>query len=44
MCGMEMTRRSAMAMMTAAGAGAAAKAEVYALIGDRYHNSDYIRT
>jgi type 1 glutamine amidotransferase len=44
------TRRSvlsgiaASALLPAARASAAAKATAFALIGDRYHNSDYIRT
>jgi len=45
---MELTRRSAMAALAGgvlAPAGRAAqKATAFALIGDRYHNSDYIRT
>ena len=46
---METTRRSALAMLAASAilprvGRAAQKATAYALIGDRYHNSDYIRT
>jgi hypothetical protein len=38
-----MTRRTALALLASA-AAAAHKATAFALIGDRYHNSDYIRT
>src|SRR5438067_4965243 len=43
------TRRSVLAALTGAALAplpvrAAKKAEAFALIGDRYHNSDYIRT
>jgi hypothetical protein len=42
------TRRSALQMLAGAGLApsllAATKSTAYALIGDRYHNSDYIRT
>ena len=46
---MQPTRRTALTALTGAAfagrtLGAAAKATAYALIGDRYHNSDYIRT
>jgi hypothetical protein len=46
---MQPTRRSALAALTGAVAAprrgrAAQKAAAFALIGDRYHNSDYIRT
>src|SRR5258706_3455958 len=46
---MKTSRRSAIAALAGAGlaprlARSAPKATAYALIGDRYHNSDYIRT
>jgi hypothetical protein len=42
---MKATRRSAIAALAGAALGRSAqKATAYALIGDRYHNSDYIRT
>ncbi|MBK5293535.1 MAG: ThuA domain-containing protein [Acidobacteriia bacterium] len=46
---MEISRRSAIAALAGAGfsataARAAQKAAAFALIGDRYHNSDYIRS
>ena len=40
---MKVTRRSALAALAGA-AFAAQKATAFALIGDRYHNSDYVRT
>jgi hypothetical protein len=46
----QITRRTilsgiaASALLPPAHAGAAKKATAFALIGDRYHNSDYIRT
>src|SRR5260370_17713056 len=46
---MKTSRRSAIAALAVAGlaprlARSAQKATAYALIGDRFHNSDYIRT
>lgn len=45
---MKTSRRSALAALAGSAflprVGAAQKAQAYALIGDRYHNSDYIRT
>src|SRR6266498_5462915 len=46
---METSRRSAMAALAGAAlapaiGNSAQKATAFALIGDRYHNSDYIRT
>ena len=45
---MELTRRNAIAALAGSAltrhASAAPKATAFALIGDRYHNSDYIRT
>ena len=39
-----MTRRSVLGALGAAACAQGAKATAFALIGDRYHNSDYIRT
>ena len=42
---MRITRRSLFAALAASAAGnAQSRGEAFALIGDRYHNSDYIRT
>lgn len=42
---MKLTRRSALATLAASSlALSAKKADAFALIGDRYHNSDYVRT